>query len=100
MNTQNQANQPPGSHQSNAGPLVLPLTALDPTQLSLVGGKAANLGELTRAGFSVPGGFCVTTIAYALVRASLEPVLAELAKLRNDDVAHVAHQAESAAVAL
>ena len=99
MNTQNQANQPPGSHQSNAGPLVLPLTTLDRTQLSLVGGKAASLGELIRAGFSVPGGFCVTTIAYALVSASLEPILAELARLRNDDVEDIAHQAELAAAA-
>src|SRR5437764_10193942 len=99
MNTQNQANQPPGSHQSNAGPLVLPLTTLDRTQLSLVGGKAASLGELIRAGFSVPGGFCVTTIAYALVSASLEPILAELARLRNDDAEDIAHQAELAAAA-
>jgi phosphoenolpyruvate synthase/pyruvate phosphate dikinase len=29
-----------------------------------VGGKGANLGELTRAGFPVPVGFCVTTAAY------------------------------------
>src|SRR5205823_11253662 len=99
MNTQNQANQPPGSHQSNAGPLVLPLTTLDRTQLSLVGGKAANLGELIRAGFPVPGGFCVTTIAYALVSATLEPIWAELAGMRNDDIAHVVTQAELAAAA-
>src|SRR5437764_3324398 len=99
MNTQNQANQPPGSHQSNAGPLVLPLTTLDRTQLSLVGGKAASLGELIRAGFSVPGGFCVTTIAYALVSATLEPIWAELAGMRNDDIAHVVTQAELAAAA-
>ncbi|SVB90786.1 uncharacterized protein METZ01_LOCUS243640, partial [marine metagenome] len=32
--------------------------------LSLVGGKALNLGKLTRAGFHVPAGFCVTTDAY------------------------------------
>ena len=29
-----------------------------------VGGKGANLGELTRAGFPVPGGFVVTAAAY------------------------------------
>lgn len=33
----------------------------------LVGGKCLNLGLLTRAGFSVPEGFCVTTDAYRLV---------------------------------
>ncbi|HZZ50078.1 MAG TPA: PEP/pyruvate-binding domain-containing protein [Pseudonocardia sp.] len=31
----------------------------------LVGGKGANLGLMTRAGFPVPGGFTVTTAAYA-----------------------------------
>ena len=30
-----------------------------------MGGKAANLGELISAGLPVPGGFCVTTAAYA-----------------------------------
>ncbi len=30
----------------------------------LVGGKGANLGELTRAGLPVPPGFCVTSAAY------------------------------------
>src|SRR5581483_8910924 len=31
---------------------------------ALVGGKGANLGRLTRAGFDVPPGFTVTTDAY------------------------------------
>ncbi len=30
----------------------------------MVGGKGANLGELTQAGFNVPPGFCITTNAY------------------------------------
>lgn len=34
------------------------------TQLSLVGGKGANLARLVAAGFVVPRGFCVTTEAY------------------------------------
>jgi len=33
-------------------------------QRALVGGKAANLGDMLRAGFRVPPGFCVTTAAY------------------------------------
>src|SRR5262249_28725504 len=33
----------------------------------IAGGKAANLGELIRAGLPVPPGFCVTTEAYARV---------------------------------
>lgn len=32
--------------------------------VGLVGGKGANLGELTRAGIPVPPGFCVTAAAY------------------------------------
>ena len=34
------------------------------TDLSLVGGKGLNLGLLTKAGFRVPDGFCVTTQAH------------------------------------
>ncbi len=33
-------------------------------ETGLVGGKGANLGELTRAGLPVPPGFCVTSAAY------------------------------------
>lgn len=37
---------------------------IDKKDLPLVGGKGANLGEMTKAGFPVPEGFCVTTGAY------------------------------------
>lgn len=37
---------------------------IDKTCLPYVGGKGANLGEMTKAGFPVPQGFCVTTYAY------------------------------------
>ena len=59
----------------SGGPFVLPLTSLDASMLPLVGGKAANLGELIRADFHVPPGFCVTTASYALFNndARLEP---------------------------
>jgi len=43
---------------------VLDFERLDKASLPLVGGKGANLGEMTRAGFPVPPGFCVTTAAY------------------------------------
>ena len=39
---------------------------IDDTDLPRVGGKGLNLGKLTRAGFPVPNGFCVTTAAYRL----------------------------------
>src|SRR6266487_3939107 len=55
--------------QQSSRDFVLPLSALHRDMLALVGGKAANLGELTNAKFPVPPGFCVTTTAYALVAA-------------------------------
>src|SRR6516225_11783530 len=45
-------------------PYVLPFSEVDADSVALVGGKAANLGEMARAGFPVPPGFCVTTAAY------------------------------------
>jgi rifampicin phosphotransferase len=47
--------------------LVVDLAQLGARDLDRGGGKAANLGELLRAGFPVPPGFVITTIAYDLV---------------------------------
>ena len=47
--------------------LVLDLARVSVDDVAAVGGKAANLGELSRAGFDVPPGFCVTTEAYRRV---------------------------------
>ncbi|MGG1443398.1 phosphoenolpyruvate synthase [Brevibacillus laterosporus] len=43
---------------------VLFFNQIDRSSLPYVGGKGANLGEMTQAGFPVPAGFCVTTHAY------------------------------------
>ncbi|MDN3017982.1 phosphoenolpyruvate synthase [Paenibacillus sp. BSR1-1] len=43
---------------------VLHLNEVDKESLPYVGGKGANLGEMTKAGFPVPQGFCVTISAY------------------------------------
>lgn len=43
---------------------VLSFNELDKSSLPLVGGKGANLGELSKANFPIPGGFCITTTAY------------------------------------
>ena len=43
------------------------------SDISLVGGKAANLGRLVRAGFPVPDGFVVTTRAYLDARSQNQP---------------------------
>jgi phosphohistidine swiveling domain-containing protein len=84
MSPEHRAVQSQGGGQLEPAPLVIPLNALDRALVALAGGKAANLGELIRAGFPVPEGFCVTTAAYALVSADarLEPLLAELAQLQ------------------
>ena len=47
---------------------VLDIQEVDKHRLSAVGGKGANLGELSRIeGVQVPEGFCVTTEAYKRV---------------------------------
>src|SRR5947209_10465578 len=91
-----------GEHTPGTAALVVPLQTLDRTLLPLVGGKAANLGELTRAGFFVPDGFCVTTAAYALLSdgARLEPILAELASARVQETVRLTELAAAARAVL
>lgn len=52
-------------------PFIVRFDEAVPDGLGLVGGKAANLGILTRAGLPVPGGFTVTTVAYESFLAAL-----------------------------
>jgi phosphohistidine swiveling domain-containing protein len=55
-------------HSNNPGaPLVASITDFDRASLALAGGKGANLGELSRAGFEVPPAFVITTAAYDLL---------------------------------
>jgi rifampicin phosphotransferase len=88
------------NHASNVSetPLVLSLNALNASMLPLVGGKAANLGELISAGFPVPPGFCVTTAAYALLNGDigLEPIVAELAATGAGDTGRLGELAAAA----
>jgi phosphoenolpyruvate synthase/pyruvate phosphate dikinase len=65
---------------SPADALILPLSGIDAELVDLVGGKAANLGSLTAAGFPVPHGFCLTTAAYRRVvdAAGLDAALTHL----------------------
>src|SRR5215208_829266 len=80
------------------GDLILPFSAIDRNALSVSGGKAANLGELIRAGFPVPPGFCVTTHAYTLATAGadLGPVLDVLAATSAEETARLAEHAAAA----
>ena len=52
-------------------PFIKHFSEIDDADLSRVGGKGLNLGKLTKAGFPVPSGFCVTTDAYRLSVHSL-----------------------------
>jgi pyruvate,water dikinase len=48
----------------SAQPLVVFFKNIDKHDTALVGGKGANLGEMTKAGFPVPNGFAITINAY------------------------------------
>jgi rifampicin phosphotransferase len=82
--------------------LVLPLAQLDRRLLPLVGGKAAQLGELIHTGFAVPAGFCVTTLAYERIgtAARLDALLAELRVVPPDATARLAALAASIRAAI
>src|SRR3989441_12225092 len=52
------------------GSYVLGFQEIDQTQVAIVGGKGAHLGELSRIeGIRVPSGFCVTTDAFRRIMA-------------------------------
>ncbi|MDE0555086.1 MAG: hypothetical protein OXI24_12760, partial [Candidatus Poribacteria bacterium] len=54
----------PFADQSGLMQFIKHFSEINDGDLSRVGGKGLNLGKLTRAGFRVPQGFCVTTDAY------------------------------------
>jgi phosphoenolpyruvate synthase/pyruvate phosphate dikinase len=66
---------------------------IDKTRLALVGGKGANLGELSRiGGIRVPEGFCVTTEAYKKIleqASGLDQLLDQLSILKVEDVQRI-----------
>lgn len=63
---------------------------IDKDDLALVGGKGANLGEMTKAGFPVPPGFVVSSEAYFyfLKENSLELPLKKILLQTNFDDPH------------
>ncbi|PPK67997.1 phosphoenolpyruvate synthase [Actinokineospora auranticolor] len=65
---------------------VLGLQEIDRTQVAVVGGKGANLGELTRVeGARVPAGFCVTTDAFRRITAEAPTIDGLLDRLSSVD---------------
>jgi pyruvate,water dikinase len=71
------------------GDYCLDLQQIDQTQIAVVGGKGARLGELSRIeGLHVPAGFCVTTDAFQRIMAeapSIDDRLDRLSRLKPDD---------------
>src|SRR5713101_6296894 len=71
------------------GSYVLGFQEIDQTQIAIVGGKGAHLGELSRIdGLHVPAGFCVTTDAFQRIMAeapSIDDRLDRLSRLKPDD---------------
>jgi rifampicin phosphotransferase len=68
---------------------VLGFEEIDQTQVAVVGGKGAHLGELSRIeGIRVPKGFCVTTDAFRRIMAkepAIDDRLDRLSRLKPDD---------------
>ena len=68
---------------------VLGFQEIDQTQVAVVGGKGAHLGELSRIeGLRVPAGFCVTTDAFERIMAeapSMDDRLDRLSRLKPDE---------------
>jgi phosphoenolpyruvate synthase/pyruvate phosphate dikinase len=71
------------------GCYVLDFQEIDQTQVAVVGGKGARLGELSRIeGIRVPPGFCVTTHAFQRILAhapSIDDRLGRLDRLKPQD---------------
>jgi phosphoenolpyruvate synthase/pyruvate phosphate dikinase len=71
------------------GSYVVDFREIDQTQVAVVGGKGAHLGELSRIeGIRVPAGFCVTTGAFGRIMAhapSIDERLDRLSRLSPDD---------------
>src|SRR5947199_7286582 len=71
------------------GCYVLGFQEIDRTQVAVVGGKGASLGELSRIeGIRVPAGFCVTTDAFQRILTeapSIDDPLDRLSRLKSDD---------------
>ena len=81
---------------------IVALSALRGGMLAEAGGKAANLGELVRAGLPVPPGFCVTTAGYRAVAAdaAVRAAIGALTAVTVTDAAGLQRGAEAVRAAL
>jgi phosphoenolpyruvate synthase/pyruvate phosphate dikinase len=78
---------------------IIDLSDAQKNMLPVVGGKAVNLGELIRAGLPVPGGFCITTEAYAQPANSVSIDFDALENAGPEQLRQLAAQAREALLA-
>ncbi len=80
-----------------AHPLILAFNQIDKEDVAIVGGKSANLGEMTQAGFPVPKGFAITVEAYDrfLAENNLSAKIYKILQNTNyEDSAHLENSAK------
>jgi pyruvate, water dikinase len=83
----------PASGPAPDGGPGLAVTLAEARDAAVVGGKGASLGELTRAGVSVPSGFVVTVAAFSEAMTAIDPdgaLRAEVEALPADDLDAIA----------
>lgn len=75
-------------------PIILWFDEITKEDVSLVGGKGANLGEMTNAGFPIPFGFVITSFSYFefIKSAGLEKRINELLAVVNYENPSELHQ--------
>jgi pyruvate,water dikinase len=76
-------------------PYVIPLDAVQQTEVAVVGAKAAVLGALLQVGFPVPPGVCLTTAAFQLALATQWQAVTAL--LQGNDLDDPQRAAQAAA---
>ncbi|HEY7395777.1 MAG TPA: phosphoenolpyruvate synthase, partial [Gemmatimonadaceae bacterium] len=86
----------PAAKDAVTATLIVPFTQAHRSDVPSLGGKGANLGEMTAAGLPVPPGFVISIRAYETFYAAneLEPrARAELANVNADDPASLERSA-------
>jgi rifampicin phosphotransferase len=79
--------------------LVVTLDSDQAVSLAAVGGKAANLCKMIRGGLPVPGGFCVTTEAYAHVGDAISIDFSQFDSAGTEELKRLAGQIREAFLA-
>src|SRR5262249_45068935 len=88
----------PAAKDAVTATLIVPFTQAHRSDVPSLGGKGANLGEMTAAGLPVPPGFVISIRAYEIFYAANEleaQVRAELGNVNADDPASLERSADS-----